>query len=246
MNKAFKRTFFILTAVLTCSITVNSKILNAKAEEIVIDSVTQETSAEIGNISADSILDSENIEGIESVEQNENNSVLKDSADITVEDFLGIMQDKADEYGVGEEFSEWKETLNNIKYAVKEKKFDTLFWWCIGQTILTAVYIIYKVIKNVSIGKLMAEIKNLSALIGRLTDTENQLVDETTRVEKEEKEIKERQKRYAKAMECTNEALSQMVDGINFTPEKKTAALRKLNKANKYLEEGAKNDISTQ
>lgn len=245
MNK-FKRNLFVLVAVLACSIGINSKIFTAKADEIAVDSVTQETSVEIGGISADSVWNSGIIEETESVTQNENNSVVEDSAGITVEDFLGIMQDKADEYGVGEEFSEWKETLNNIKYAVKEKKFDTLFWWCIGQTILTAVYIIYKVIKNVSIGKLMAEIKNLSALIGRLTDAENQLVDETTRVEKEEKEIKERQKRYAKAMECTNEALSQMVDGINFTPEKKTAALRKLNKANKYLEEGAKNDISTQ
>jgi hypothetical protein len=246
MNKVFKRTFFILTAVLTCSITVNSKILNVKADEIAVDSVTQETSAEIGGISADSVWNSGIIEETESVTQNENNSVVEDSTGITVEDFLGIMQDKADEYGVGEEFSEWKETLNNIKYAVKEKKFDTLFWWSIGQTILIAVYIVYKVIKNVSIGKLSIEIKNLSSLISKLTDTENQLVDDAKRVEKEEEDIKKQQKNIAKAMECTNEALGYMVDGINFTPEKKTAAARKLNKANKYLEEGAKHDVSTQ
>ena len=246
MSKVLKRKFFIVGAVIALCFSTSGAVVTAYADESFESSITQEISGEDMDFSSDSVTDSVVVEETESVSVNESESVVEDGADITVEDFLGIMQDKADEYGVGEEFSEWKETLNNIKYAVKEKKFDALFWWSIGQTILIAIYIIYKVIKNVSIGKLIKEIKNLSALIGRLIDTENQLVDETTRVEKEEKDIKERQKCYAKAMECTNEALSQMVDGINFTPEKKTAALRKLNKANKYLEEGAKNDISTQ
>ena len=65
MNK-FKRNLFVLVAVLACSIGINSKIFTANADEIAVDSVTQETSVEIGGISADSVWDSAIIEETES------------------------------------------------------------------------------------------------------------------------------------------------------------------------------------
>lgn len=243
MNK-FKRKLITLMAVVACSIGINGKALVAGADESVFNATVIETSVEIGDFSTAELLSEENVDLDENTPQNEQESVESEDEEdgFTVDDFLGIMQDKADEYGVGDE---WKETLENLQYAVKEKKFDALFIWNIAQTVLLLCYVIYKIIVNASIGKIKAEIVNIKAMLSKLATTENQLVDEMKETNKEEREIKERQKYYAKAMECTNEALSQMVDGINFTPEKKTAATRKLNKAIKYLEEGAKNDGST-
>lgn len=244
MNK-FKRKLITLMAVVACSISINSEALIAYADETIIAPIVAEESTKIGDFSDVDLWDNANVETDGNGTENEQESVESEDEEdgFTVDDFLGIMQDKADEYGIGEE---WKEALENIKYAVQEKKFDALFWWSIGQTLLFVAYFIYKIIVNASIGKLKTEVFNINAMLSKLATTENQLVDEMKETNKEEREIKERQKYYAKAMECTNEALSQMVDGINFTPEKKTAATRKLNKAIKYLEEGAKNDVSTQ
>lgn len=243
MNK-FKRKLITLMAVVACSISINGEALIANADEPIIAPIVAETSAGIGDFTDVDLWDNANVETDENGTENEQESVEREDEEdgFTVGDFLGIMQDKADEYGVGDE---WKETLENLQYAVKEKKFDALFIWNIAQTVLLLCYVIYKIIVNASIGKIKTEIVNIKAMLSKLAITENQLVDEMKETNKEEKEIKERQKCYAKAMECTNEALSQMVDGINFTPEKKTAATRKLNKAIKYLEEGNKNDSST-
>ena len=244
MNK-FKRKLITVMAVVACSVCINGKAFIACADENVVEPIVAETSAKTGDISTGVLLSDETVEMEENKHQNEKESDVDEKEDgkTSIDDFLGIMQDKADEYGIGEE---WREDLENIRYAVKEKKFDTLFWWSIGHTLLLLAYIIYKVIRDVSIKKLKQLIEELKQLIYKLAEISNKLVDEAKGVEKEEKDIEERQKRYTKAMEYTNEALSQMVDGINFTPEKKTAALRKLNKAIKYLDEGGKHDGTTQ
>jgi hypothetical protein len=56
------------------------------------------------------------------------------------------------------------------------------------------------------------------------------------------KKLETKQEYLAQAQEHTNNALLQIVEGIRFTPERKTAAIRALNKSNEALDNRAKED----
>ena len=124
MFKKIKHGICVCAAVLAVSCGFNGAAFVAKADA---PSVTQEYSEEIGDISASIPVDEEIYEESNSVNQNENESVdSEETPNITLDAFLDILQKEADKAGVGEE---WKETFSNLQYAVKEKKFDALFWW---------------------------------------------------------------------------------------------------------------------
>jgi hypothetical protein len=200
-------------------------------------SVSAEYSQEIGANSTDSATDEHFTDSAENNTENEFESVKGETESkdtITWEDFLDGVQEKADEYGKGDE---WAEAINNIKYAVSEKKFDGLFWVNIVELVALAFYIIYKVVSNISLKLVIAKVDTLIKKISELTSSTNELIDEAKCVEKGEKNILTSYENERKALEYTNEALKNMVDGIKFTPEKKAAALRALNKANEYLDE---------
>lgn len=182
---------------------------------------------------------SEYSEGVVTESDESTESADNLNGNMTWEEFLNEMQDKADEYGQGDK---WSETIDDIKNAVSEKKFDGLFFASIGQLLLLCAYFIYKVCSNVSLKLMIAKVDTLLKKVGELTSATNSLIDETKCVEEEEKTILASYEAQKKASEYVNEALKNMVDGIKFTPEKKAASLRALNKANECLDEIQRRD----
>ncbi len=197
---------------------------------------TAEYSEIIGENLTENAVDDSLDESVENVPENELESVEEETesnVEMTWEEFLNEIQNKADEYGKGDE---WAETMEDIKHAVSEKKFDGLFWVNILELVALAFYIIYRVVSNISLKLVIAKVDTLIKKINELTSSTNELIDEAKGVEDDEKKILNAFKKERKALEYTNEALKNMIDGIKFTPEKKTAALRALNKANECLD----------
>ena len=182
-------------------------------------------------------------------ERNESESVENsgEKTDITnkvptLDDVLDFAEQEADKAGLGDE---WREALGNIKNAVDEKKIDLMTIASFSQLLAMTAYFCYKIISNVKLKKVAAnlEVINKNEITnGKTLEKQGETLKA---VAKDEGEILQKGEDISTAILHTNEALLQMVEGIKFTPERKTAAIRALNKSNAALDGGIKNDNKT-
>jgi hypothetical protein len=202
---------------------------------------TAENNSETAQNSSEIVSVEEELDKEESVENSAETSEDETKAP-TLEDVLDFAESEAEKAGLGDE---WREALKNIKNAVDEKKIDLMTIASFTQLLAMIVYFGYKIISNIKLKKVAA---NLS-IINQNEITNGKTLQKQTEtlqaVSKDEEKILEAEKNISTAILHTNDALLHMVEGIKFAPERKTAAIRALNKSNAALDGGDKHENKT-
>ena len=258
----------LLTAIAALALSVGlvtaPVTLTAKAEEtsepivsseVVDDSVIE--SVESPTID-DSVVIEETLDEEETsvnTPQTSDNAVEEDkdesgNKDLTLDDILEFAGTMAEESGLGDK---WAAAVQNLKNAITAQQFTLSTALTILEIIILAGYIIYKVIVNkkvMQISKYLNDLNVIETTNGKTLVAQTTALKEMSSSEQKVAEIGEKlvnkQKRITTAQEYTNDALLHIVEGINFSPERKKAAIRALNKSNEALDGGNNNDGTAQ
>lgn len=245
-----KKIFMTITAlIMTMGLSGATYKVNAQADESVyVESVENESvySSESSTID-DSVYIEDTEEEVTSDKLNDETSV---SDKPTIDDVLDFAEDMADEAGVG---NKWRELFNNLKNAATLEQITISTVIDFVEILILAGYIIYKTIVNkkvIQISKYLATLNATESQNGTTLAAQTNALKEMSSSEKKVADIGERldvrQKNIAEAQEYTNDALMQIVEGINFSPERKKAAIRALNKSNEALDGGKQDDSKAQ
>lgn len=220
--------------------------VNASAEEQ-ITSIEQVESVEPPVI--DETVSVEETPDVEETPENSQVSASDESSenkDVTIDDVLDFAGDMAEEAGIGDK---WKEVIGNLKNAITSEQFTVSTIIDVLLLIVMVGYIIYKVIINKQVIQISRYLKTLNATethngttLTAQTNALKEMSSSEEKVLKIGKKLEIKQEYLAQAQEHTNNALLQIVEGINFTRERKTAAIRALNKSNEALDNRAKED----
>lgn len=243
---------------LSPSKTVKAEEQSVASVEEIISQTENEGNGDISSVvsSVDETPD-ESENGSNSQDLEESSETAEDSAlvsdnlpetsekgDVTIDDVLDFAGEVADDAGIGDK---WREVVNNLKNAITQEQFTVSTLVDVLLLLVMIGYIIYKVIVNkkiVEISKYLATLNKTETANGATLTTQTNALREMASEEEKVLEISEtvekNQEYLAISQEHTNNALLHIVEGINFTPERKAAAIRALNKSNEALDKRTK------
>ena len=207
--------------------------LTANADTV--DSVTAETSAEIG-------AKTDETETVDkSIDTTEETATKQDKKEeITLDDILEFTGGLADEAGLSDE---WAEAVENLKTAASEKKVDIMTGVSLAQAAMFAAYVLGKIVyarwkkhKDTS----AEDVKKTKKAVGEQTKAVNELIGHAETVANNVAEASEREKQLAIAGQEQNAALRCLFNGVQLKQSIKDEAMRHLNKSDACYDDAKK------